>query len=56
MVIVNVSAALEHPLAVAITLIVAVIVVLLLLIGVNIGILPIPEAARPIEVFEFVQA
>ena len=54
--IVNVSAVLEHPLAVAITDIVAVIEAVPLFAGVNTGMFPVPEAANPIVVLEFVQA
>ena len=51
---VNVSAVLEHPLAVAITDIVAVIGFIPLFVGVNTGIFPVPEAANPIAVLELV--
>ena len=53
--IVKVSATLAHPLAVAITDMVAVIGAVPPLVGVNTGMLPIPEAASPIAVLEFVQ-
>ena len=52
---VNVSATLEHPLAVAITDMLAMIGAVPPLVGVNTGILPVPEAASPIAVLEFVQ-
>ena len=51
---VNISAGLEQPLAVAITDIVAVIGLLVVLVAVNEGILPMPFAGSPIAVFEFV--
>ena len=47
-VMVNVSAILEHPLAVAITVMVDVTGVVPPLVGVNTGIFPLPEAASPI--------
>ena len=55
-VIVNVSAVLEQPLAVAITEIVAVIGAVPLLVGVNTGMFPVPAATKPIAVLELVQA
>ena len=54
-VIVNTFAGLEHPLALAITVIVAVTGCVVLLIAVNDGILPEPLAAKPISVLSFVQ-
>jgi hypothetical protein len=53
---VNVSATLEHPLAVAITDMLAVIGAVPPLVGVNTGIFPVPEAGSPISVLEFVHA
>jgi hypothetical protein len=54
MVIVNVSAVLEHPFAVAITEIVAKIGAIVLFVGVKTGIFPVPEAANPMLVVEFI--
>ena len=55
-VMVKVSAVLEQPLAVAITEMVADIGDVPLFVGVNTGIFPVPEAASPIAVLEFVHA
>ena len=56
-VMVNVSAALEQPLAVAVTDIVEVIATLLAFVGVNTGIASVPlVAVNPIRGLEFVHA
>ena len=51
-----VSAILEHPFAVAIIEIVAVIGAVPLFVGVNTGIFPVPESAKPIAALELVHA
>ena len=51
-----VSATLEQLFAVAIIEMVAVIGAVPLFVGVNTGIFPVPEAANPIAVLEFVHA
>jgi hypothetical protein len=53
---VNVSATLAQPLAVAITERVAVMGAVPPLVGVNTGMLPVPAAINPIAVLELVQA
>ena len=54
-VIINVCAAPVQPLADGVTVIVAVIGALVAFVAVNDPILPVPDAARPIAGFEFVQ-
>jgi hypothetical protein len=54
-VIVNVSATPEQLLAVGVTMMVAVATVVPVLVAVNAPMLPVPEADRPTDVFEFVQ-
>jgi hypothetical protein len=54
-VIVNVTAVPLQPAADGVTVMVAVIGVAVALVAVNDGILPVPDAARPIAVLLFVQ-
>ena len=54
-VMVNVLAFPVHPLSVGITVIIPLILLVVELLAVKEGILPLPEAARPMLVFEFVQ-
>jgi hypothetical protein len=55
-VMVNTSGVPGHPVSVGVTVIVEVIGAPVALVAVNAGVLPVPEAARPIAVLEFVQA
>ena len=45
-----------QPLSVGVTVIVAVIGAVVVLVAVKVGVLPLPEAAKPMAVLEFVQA
>ena len=54
-VIVKVSAVPSHPLADGVTVIVAIMSVVPLFETAKLGILPVPEAARPIPVLSFTQ-